>query len=207
MQTIIKRISRILISALPAFALSVNAADVYNIDDFEIAEIRTGMMYGPAIENLSRYYSINADDFEVHNFIGEVPYIEQENPPSSFVYSGDTVVIEITLHPELVANKKTARMVVEEIRINLKTGSSENRVLLRERMREEFTKKYGPPTLIRENEKEPVTSKYFWCETEPVKEFRCNSRESFASFDFKGFTLVNAKIQQEFSTDLDAISQ
>jgi len=207
MQTIIKRLSLILIPALSVFTLSVNAEDLYTIEDFEIADIRSGMMYGTAIENLSQYYSVNADDFEVHNFVGKVPYFEEENPPSSFVHSGDTVWIEITLHPELVTNKKTAHMVVEEIRINPKTGSSDDRVRLRAQMREEFTKKYGPPTLIRINEKEPTTSKYFWCATKPVKKFGCNIGESFASFSFNGFTLVNAKIEQAFSAELDARSK
>ena len=71
-------------------------------------------------------------------------------------------------------------------------------------MREEFTAKYGPPTLTIINDEIPERSQYFWCETTPTKDDRCNRRESFAHFGYRGFTLRNTKYIKAFAAEKKA---
>lgn len=207
MNTIIRNIFRPLLVALPAFALSfsANAADVYNVDEFEFAGIRTGMTPDEALEKVAEFYSLNPDDFETLNFIGKVPYFDYEDPLSDIDYSGDEGWIQLSLHPELLPGEETAYMVVEEIQISMQLGIDRaDRPQARAALIEEFSKKYGPPTLTIINQETPSKSEYHWCETEPTKEYRCNRKESYAKFWFRGFELSNAKIRKAFSEEQDA---
>ena len=202
MKTLIKNFSCILLLGLPAYTLSLsaNAVDLYNVDEFEFAGIRTGMMPDDALKKVAEYYSLNPDDFTTNIIIGKVPYFDYENPVSTYRYSGDEGWIVLDLHPELLPDKETAHMVVEEIQISMsRRYDSAERPKMRAAVIEAFSKKYGPPTLTIINEEEPFKSEYYWCETKPTRKFACNRNDSYAKFWFRGFELSNGKITDAFS--------
>ncbi len=121
MKTLTRKVACLVLVGLPALTLSfrANALDLYNVDAFEFAGVRTGMMADDALEKVAEFYSLSPDDFTTNVFTGRVPYFDYENPVSKFNYSGSDGWIVLDLHPELLPGEETAHMVVQEIQVSM----------------------------------------------------------------------------------------
>ena len=145
---------------LAACSSHVNAAELYDISEFELAGVKVGDTLEEAREVLAGYYAISPDDME-SRFTDELyDMTGSKNVEYQIYYWGDNRGFDVWFRPTKDYKDK-GYMKVSSVNTDPRGVDRNEASEIQKQELEEIIAKYGPPTL-EEVERETLWE-YYWC--------------------------------------------